>query len=126
MTTAAFEAPAVVSVEALLATPDAFRQWLNGKDHGAIVGAAAQMFECPIRNFLAEQGVDEPAVGAGEVRWAYAYTMSQEQAQRCPGYRLPAWAKRFIGLVDKRSMDTPIRASLAAALLWQAVNEAPA
>ncbi len=78
-----------------LLDPQGFRQWLERFDARAIVGRCALPGSCPIRNFLAEQGVPEPTVSGSTVDWEGFAPCAYRTM------RLPEWSVAFIRGVDR-------------------------
>lgn len=96
----------------LLAQPDGFLRWLAGFPGSHEIGTACTSGECPLWRYLDAQGI-ETVVGHDHVCWGDTH---QEP------YPLPAWAARFVRLVDVCG-HVGIRASHAIALVHQAVRD---
>lgn len=86
---------------ALLATPAAFRAWLEAKEPGEVVGIVRLPCECPIARFLHESGFDMARVGAIRIDF---------DACRID---LDEWAGTFVEKVDNtpREPNVPIAAA---------------
>ena len=115
--------PRQVAPESLLREPDGLRAWLQLLPANASVGVPETLFSCPLALYLKSQGVRYPAVGPMSVRW-------NDQNDGCryspefPRYRLPDWARRFVGLVDSRTHGECVSAGQALELLALAEERA--
>jgi|SRR5579875_155362 len=86
--------------------PDVFRAWLLAQDEDEVVGTATRAGECPLARFLNEQAAGGERYEVGEVFY-WAYDASGCSVEAAP---LPAWAERFVGLVDRWCGGVPGRA----------------
>jgi hypothetical protein len=98
---------------------DAFWAWLLSRDEGSPVGTAGDVGGCPLACFLNEFQTDRRVHVAGTYCSVY-------DASGCSlGIAsLPAWAERFVGLVDSRhSIGTAVSSRAALEALEQALQE---
>lgn len=86
----------VADVEALLATPDAYRAWLTSKAHDfATAGRCGDPSACPLHEFLVASGFDGwCSVGRSDVE------LMLRGSTKLHKIGLPEWAREFIRAVD--------------------------
>jgi hypothetical protein len=72
-----------------------FRAWLAGMSPRAEVGVCGRVWDCPIARFLCDHG-------APNARADYTgYRLTEDGKRHTP----PAWASRFMCLVDEQSLS---------------------
>lgn len=86
----------VADVEALLATPEAYRSWLASQAHDyATVGTCGDPASCPLHEFLVASGFDGwCSVGRIDVELMLRGSTKLHKVE------LPEWARKFIRAVD--------------------------
>jgi hypothetical protein len=88
---------------------DAFRAWLLKYPEWHVVGDGGDPDVCPVRNYLSDQGVPEPALSSSAVDWP-AFDADARTCGRWQTLRVPEWCVRFLSQVDKRFLYTPVTA----------------
>lgn len=97
----------------LLDTPDGFLRWLGARPGAEEIGMACSAMTCPLAEYLEANGL-YTSVGTDYLYWLVDGQEHQHQ--------LPAWAMRFVRLVDHTGVVS-VRAAHAVALVHQAVRE---
>lgn len=74
----------------LIATPDAFRSWLESQDVISIVGRSGDCFSCPVAMFLSSTNL------SAHVRVSsFAVSLGTATAN------LPPWLRQFVRMIDE-------------------------
>jgi hypothetical protein len=81
---------------ALLATPAAFRAWLEAKEPGEVVGIWGASDKCPLAEWLSDTGIDGPCVSYDGIVWSSDDAVDP-----------PWWARRFISELDDQIGPCP-------------------
>jgi hypothetical protein len=97
----------------LLAETRGFKAWLMSQAPTAEVGYSESIYSCPLARYLQSEGVQA---------WVGHDKSGSDEGAAA---ELPAWAQRFVRLVDMNTYHA-LRASYALALLHQAERETAA
>lgn len=94
---------------ALLATPTAFREWLQSKEPGEVVGERRSCSACPLAAFAVAHGADTADVGRQHIH------VEESPIDGGITLRLPRWANTVIGRVDHPTDEFADRLIITAA-----------
>jgi hypothetical protein len=108
----------VAQVAELLATAEPFRSWLVSDDLNRIVGTCEEPRECPIAEFLAHHGVQQPSVGSLDVEYFDVGSIWHQEL-------MPVWARDFVKAVDVWLPRLRITADECLAVLDAALSHEP-
>lgn len=101
--------PRTQDLQALLATPDAFRAWLETQEPSLCIGRRGYCRACPLARWLEALGYQDVFVlGAVSTRQAFAV--------------MTAWISEFIRLVDVGEVFAPVTVTQALAALREATG----
>jgi len=88
-------------LHAIIATPDRFKQWIEGKEAHEVIGECGDTARCPLAAWLASEGVVNGSVGKYDIEGRIDGQWFQVMH--------PHWMARLVKCVDAKGQGMPIR-----------------